>query len=642
MLQALRDKSTGWITIVILGFLAFLLVLSGLQGYVVSATDTSVAKVGDAEVRPEDFATRLEAKRAGFERSGQDPTTFDTPERRREVLDELVIEKLLEQASQDGQLRYSTQAIRDAIARDPMFQKDGKFDNGTFVNLLAQNNLTEAEYVRRLADAFRKNILPAAVGSSALVTDADLDAFVKLRDQTRSFRYFLIAAADMPALTPATDAELKTYYDQNHNKYMSTEYVDVEYIRVQQSQLPKVEATEAVLKARYDEQSTRFKTPERRQAAHILIEVEGGETATPEQQKQALATANEVLGKIKAGGDFAQLAEQYSKDLGSSTQGGDLGFIERGTSEPAFEAKLFAMQVGEVSEPVLSSQGYHVIKLVELEAEAVKTFEQARPELEAEFYKEEADKAFNMESGKLVDAAQADPRALASAAKVTGLKSVRTGFISALGASKNNAPFEFSTNAEFLRAAFSPKVLERGENSDLITIAPGDALILRVAQREPSQLKPFEQVRAEVVSAFDAERSNTALKKKAEELAKSVTDVASFEAQAGTLKKTIEVADNAGRNAANRDPALSAAVFKAARPSEAKPVFLNAELSPSQIAIIELSKVTDGDPKAVDAATRDSLRLQLSYEIAQVEIEGLKSSLRKAATIVLHEDRIVR
>ena len=641
MLQALRDKSTGWITIVILGFLAFLLVLSGLQGYVVSTTDTSVAKVGEAEVRPEDFATRLEAMRANYERSGQDPTTFDTPERRREVLDALVVEKLLEQASQNGKLLYSTQAIRDAIARDPTFQTDGKFDNGVFINLLAQNNLTEAEYARRLGDAFRKNILSAAIGSSALATESDLDAFVKLRDQTRNFRYFLVEAADLPALTPATDVELKGYYDQNNNKYMSTEYVDVEYIRVQQSLLPKVEATESLLKARYDEQSLRFKTPERRQASHILSEVEGGETASPEQQKKALALANEVLAKIKAGGDFVQLASEYSKDLGSSAQGGDLGFIERGISEPAFEAKLFTMQVGEVSEPVLSSQGYHVIKLVELEPEAVKTFEQAREELEAEFYTEEADKGFNVLSGKLVDAAQADPRALAGAVAATGVSSVRTGFISALGATETNAPFEFSTKPEFLRAAFSSKVLERGENSDLITLAPGDALILRVAQRKPSTLKPFDQVRAEVMSAFDAQRRSAALKKKAEELTKAITDAGSFDANAQTLKKTIEVAENAGRNAANRDPALSAAVFKAARPTD-KPVYLQAELAPERMAIVELSKVQDGDPKSIDAATRDSLRLQLGYEIAQAEIEGVKASLRKTEKIILHEDRITR
>ena len=184
-------------------------------------------------------------------------------------------------------------------------------------------------------------------------------------------------------------------------------------------------------------------------------------------------------------------------------------------------------------------------------------------------------------------------------------------------------------------------MLERGENSDLITLAPGDALILRVAQRKPSTLKPFDQVRAEVMSAFDAQRRSAALKKKAEELTKAITDAGSFDANAQTLKKTIEVAENAGRNAANRDPALSAAVFKAARPTD-KPVYLQAELAPERMAIVELSKVQDGDPKSIDAATRDSLRLQLGYEIAQAEIEGVKASLRKTEKIILHEDRITR
>ena len=125
MLQALRDKSTGWITIVILGFLAFLLILSGLQGYVVSSTDVSAAKVGGEEVTTAEFSTRYQESRARFVQTGQDDASFDTAERRREVLDEMVSEKLLEQAASESGLVFSLQAIREIIAKDPNFQKEG-------------------------------------------------------------------------------------------------------------------------------------------------------------------------------------------------------------------------------------------------------------------------------------------------------------------------------------------------------------------------------------------------------------------------------------------------------------------------------------------------------------------------------------
>ena len=509
MLQALRDKSTGWITIVVLGFLAFLLLLSGLQGYAVSSTDVSAAKVGDEEIAPAEFSTRFQEARAQFVQSGQDDEGFDTAERRREVLEDMVSEKLLEQASRDAGLAFSMQAVREIIAKDSNFQRDGKFDNATFLSLLAANQMTESQYVQRLTEAMRKNVLRNSVGASALVTDHDIDQFLKIRDQTRSFRFVTIDVNDLSPPAAPTDAELKAAFEANKAKYMTTEYADFEYLRVQAAVLPKPVVTEAILKQRYDDQVARFKTAERRQASHILIEVEGGANASADKQKAALATATALLERARKGEDFAELARANSKDLGSANQGGDLGFLEKGTSEPAFETKLFSMNVGEISEPVLTSQGYHLIKLVEIEAERVKTFDEARADLESEFITQESDAAFNNLSGAMVDAAIADPRSLGAAVKAAGVASARTGMMSASGALEvptTASGLDFTGKPELLKAAFSVAVLERGVNSELITIGPGDAVILRLAQRKKSELKPFESVRLDVLQALTAER----------------------------------------------------------------------------------------------------------------------------------------
>ncbi len=644
MLQALRDKSTGWITIVILGFLAFLLILSGLQGYVVSSTDVSAAKVGGEEISTAQFSSRYQESRAQFVQGGQDDAAFDTAERRREVLDAMVSEKLLEQAASDAGLVFSLQAIRETIAKDPNFQKEGKFDNATFLSLLAANQMSEAQYVQRLTDALKKNVLRNSVGASALVSERDIDQFLKIRDQTRSFRFVTLDVNDLPVLAQPTEAELKVAFDTNKAKYMSTEYADFEYVRVQAALLPKPVATEAILQKRYDDQVARFKTAERRQAAHILIEVEGGANASADKQKAALAVATGILERARKGEDFAELARANSKDLGSANQGGDLGFLEKGTSEPAFENKLFSMKAGEISEPVLTSQGYHVIRIGEIEAERVKTFAEARADLESEFITQESDAAFNKLSGAMVDAAIADPRSLGAALKAAGVAPGRSGMISATGQLEAATPvagaLEFAGKPELLKAAFSAAVLERGVNSELITVAPGDAVILRLAQRKKSELKSFDTVRADVLQVLAAQRQTEALKAKAADAIKALTNGKTFDVVAADLKKTIEIADNAGRNAANRDPVLSAEVFKAARPIAAKPVRFSAILSPDRVVIVELKSVTDADPKLADKATRDGIRQQLSYEVAAAELEGLAASLRLAAEVSLHEDRL--
>ena len=643
MLQALRDKSTGWITIVVLGFLAFLLVISGLSGYAVSSPDVSAAKVGGEEIAPAEFSTRYQDARTRFVQSGQDDASFDNAERRREVLEEMVSEELLEQAASDSGLVFSLQAIREIIAKDSNFQKEGKFDNATFLSLLAANQMTEAQYVQRLTDALKKNVLRNSVGASAFVSEREIDQFLKIRDQTRSFKFVTIDVNDLAAPVAPTDAELKTAFEANKAKYMSTEYADFEYVRVQSAVLPKPVVTDAILQKRYDDQVARFKTAERRQASHILIEVEDGANASADKQKAALAIATGILERVRKGEDFAELARTNSKDLGSANQGGDLGFLEKGTSEPAFEAKLFSMKAGEISEPVLTSQGYHVIKIVEIEAERVKTFDEARVDLESEFVTQESDAAFNKLTGAMVDAAIADPRSSGAAVKAAGVKPMRTGMMSASGKLETAAVsggLDFADKPELLKAAFSSAVLERGVNSELITIAPGDAVILRLAQRKKSGLKAFETVRLEVLQALTAERQALALKTKAVDAIKAMTDGKTFDVVAADLKKSIELAENAGRNAANRDPSLSAEVFKAARPIAGKPVRFNAVLSPDRVAIVELTGVTDADPKAADKASRDSVRQQLSYEAAASELAGLTASLRLNSKVVLHEDRL--
>jgi peptidyl-prolyl cis-trans isomerase D len=642
MLQALRDKTSGWFTTVLLGFLAFLLVLSGLQGYEMSRADTSAAKVGDEKVAIEEYRARYSQQQTQFAQSGQDAGSFDTPERRRELLDEMVDEKLMEVAAKEAGLEISLQTVKNAIANDPTFQTDGKFDNAKLQSLLAANGLSEMALAARISDNFRKNIVRTGVYSSALVTDFDIDSHLKLRDQTRNFRTITLDVNDLPAPTAPSADDIKKYFEANAaTKYMTTEFADFEYLRIQSANLPKIVATDAVLKKRYDDQAARFKTPERRKASHILIEVEGGESAKPEQQKAALAAANAVLAEVKApGADFAAIARKSSKDLGSAEQGGDLGFIEKGTAEPAFETKLFAMKAGEISEPVLTSQGYHIIKLDELEAERVKTFDEARAELETEFLAQEGDAAFNKATGAAVDAAIANPQSLAAAAKAAGVTTQRTGLLSAIGQLEAGGSNDVATNPAFLKAAFAKDILERGRISDLITLSQGDAVLVRMATRKKSERKPLENVQAEIIASINSERQAQALKTKGEALLKSLNEGKTLDTLATELKKTIEVADNAGRNAANRDPKLSEEAFKAPRPASGKTSRVLATLSPDRIALVELLSVKDGDPKAVDQATRDSVRMQLAFQIAQAEFDAVKASLRASSKIVLHEDRL--
>jgi parvulin-like peptidyl-prolyl isomerase len=152
-----------------------------------------------------------------------------------------------------------------------------------------------------------------------------------------------------------------------------------------------VKLDEADVRKYYEAHKSEF---EQVHARHILIRMQGSQVAVKPGQKdlteaEALAKAQDLRKRIQAGEDFAQLARQESDDTGSGAKGGDLGFFHRGQMVPSFEQAAFALQPGELSEPVKSPFGYHVIKV---EAKESKSFEEERPDLERRMRPEQAQK----------------------------------------------------------------------------------------------------------------------------------------------------------------------------------------------------------------------------------------------------------
>ena len=635
MLEALREKSSGWIVIVVVGFLALLVGLSGIQGYQLSTMDNSVAKVGDFPIPPERFSQAWSRYTTQLQQSGQDQASFDTLEKKREFLDRLVDQELLRQGAADAGLVPSLPTLQRQIAAMPYFQTDGKFDKSLYQQILSQNQSSEAEFVQSLREEYQSNVLPSSLMETGLVTDREVDEFIKLRDQTRDFNVFSIDTNDLPAAVAPTDSDIKTYYDANTAKFMSQEQADFEYLRIQPSMLKPAEVTETLLKERYTQQASRFKTPEMRQAAHVLIEVEGGANAAPEAQKAASEKALAIAVRARGGEDFAAIARAESKDLGSAAGGGDLGMLEKGVTQPAFEAKLFSMQVNEISDPVLTDDGYHVIKLAAIEAERGKSFDEARAELESEVKIEELSRAYNQMTGKLVDISQRDPQTLQSAAKELGLTPAKTGLITRVGGADPVAQ-----NQEFLNAAFADRIIKDAQNSALVKLGENDGVVFRMAVYKKSDPRPIAEVKAEISALLSSERQAKALKVKADALLAEVRGGKAFATVATANSKTVEAVPGAARNSVNRAPELTAGVFKSAFVAGSKPVYFTAVQGQDRVSIVELTAVKDADPKSIDTASRESIRTQLKSERSAAEYFGMQKAIRARTEVVVHEDRL--
>ncbi len=388
------------------------------------------------------------------------------------------------------------------------------------------------------------------------------------------------------------------------------------------------------MKARYEKEKAKFGAPEQREAAHILIAVP--KNATPAQQKAALAKAQQIDKLARApNADFAQLARRYSDDLGSKNQGGDLGWLSRGDTDPAFESALFSMKKGQISDPVLSPEGYHIIDLKDIRGGQVKSFAEVRDQLAAEAEKSERESRYSDVAGRLTDLVYQDPSSLEPAAKALGLTVQTTPMFPRSGASSGIA-----ANKAVVKAAFSDPVLAQGNTSDPIELGPDHVVVIHVADHEAAKPKPLDQVRDAVRMQILQARADEAAKKRADALYAQFRQGGDLDAIAKSAGRPIKSATAVGRDSTAFDSQLVDAVFRMPRPAPGKTAQALATLPKGRYALVELNAVHDGDPASLPKPQREMLRQQMGQVIGAQAIDGLLAALRAHAKIEVAMDRL--
>jgi peptidyl-prolyl cis-trans isomerase D len=637
MLQKLREKTSGWVAAAILGLLIVPFAFFGVENYFTQQVSNYVAKVNDTEIDQNQFNARFEEfRRQMRQMMGEqfDARQFESPESKRQVLDRLIDEELLRQSGEKLGVVVSAQLLQKEIAAIPAFQTNGRFDPVQYRTVLAAQGMTPRAFQDRVRRDLAMQALPAQLGGSGFVTESYVKRYLALRDQTRSFDYLVLPAPTAESVGEITDEALKAYFDQHASRFVSDERVALEYLEIDASKLDvPVAADEETLRQRYEEQKSRYMEAEQRLASHILVKVDPN--ADAEAQKAAQAKAQGLVEKARAdGADFAALAKENSDDPGSKNLGGDLGWLEKGITDPAFESALFALQPGTISDPVKGADGWHVIQLREIKAESGKPFEDVRADLEREYLEGERERLFSDLSGRLVDVIYRDPTTLATASEELKLPIQRTeSFTRSAGAG-------IATNPAVLEAAFSDAQLVEGAVSDPIDLGNGRSVVIRTVDHVAATPQKLEDVREQVRSSVLAERIAEQSRKDAEAALGRLRGGESLAALATERGIEVQKAESVGRVGATVDPTISQHAFGLPHPTPAKASLGSVEMPAGGHALIALTSVSDGDPSSTDAATIASLREQLSQAVGGAEAMAFVKALRKASTIEVVEDRL--
>jgi peptidyl-prolyl cis-trans isomerase D len=626
MLQSIHDKLKGWVAGVVLGAIGLVFVFWGIN-WTLSAPNYA-AKVNGTEISSNEVRQTYQQQLAQMERMSNRP--LDDAMRneiKRRVLDQYVSSEALISRADDLGYRVSDQELLDEMAKVPAFQVDGKFDQAHALALLN----AQGRSVSEIEGLFRRDAklkqLDTALSTSSFVTAAELKNFRALTRQQRELKWVTLPATKFAASATPDEAAVKSFYEAHKSEFMTPETVNLRYVELSLPQLAsKVSVDDAQLKTLYEEQKTktpeRFSQPEQRRVRHILLSVND-----PKEDASVKAKAEGLMKRLQAGEDFAKLAKEFSQDPGSANQGGDLGWSERKVFVGPFADAAFGMKVDEIKGPVKTQFGYHILKLDGIQAPAVKTFEQARAELETEYRRNEAERLFNNAQDQLADAALQNATDIDVVARKAGLEvqDIPNFTRSEGGGALGKVP-------AVIEAAFSQDVLD-GRLSSIVEVEKGRGVVLRATDHQLPQQKPLEAVRTEVVAAWKKQRGVELAAAAAAQAAKRLGEGESWDSVVKSLGGSVQGPKFIARADQEIPLEIRTTAFNAPKPVQ-KPIFENVSLANGDAAVLALSAVReDPDTAGFDEA---AMRRMYAERVASGEAQSYAAAARADAKITLN------
>jgi peptidyl-prolyl cis-trans isomerase D len=662
MLQTLRDKTSGWIATVILGLLIIPFAFVGIEQYLVQRVDNAVARIEIAPTWwrtaptwwPASMLWRKESIDAGefserFQRERDrrraqqgeafDAREFEKPESKREVLDQLIDERVRKLAAEIDGLAVSDALVVKTIQSVPDFQdSNGKFNQERYILGLQmrQPQQTPTQFEQFVRDRLMETLLTGGIGESSFLTHSEIDRLVKLMGEKRDVSLVMMPAP--PADTgEVAAADIQKWYDSHAKDFRAPESVNIEYVELIGASLPPPgPPSEEALRKRYDDEKNRFLAAEQRQISHIQINVPAGADAAA--QKAAEDKAKQIAAQAKApGADFAALARANSDDLGSKATGGDLGWMGKGAIPGPFDDAAFALQSGQISNPVKDDSGWHVIWVREIKSGQQQSFEQVRETLVREESETSRERAFNDFSAKLVDRVYKNPTTLAEPAKAMNLPVLKLDGLTRNAAANTG----IGANAAVIRAAFSDARIQDNTVSDPIDIGQDHSVLIRVLAHTPERAQPLAQVRDKVIAAVRADRGAKAAEKEADALIARINGGETIAAVAASKQLPApETLPGVSRGMPLPTPEVSEAIFALKAPAAGKVTAGKAKLDDGRVVLFALNKVVPGNKSDIPAAQMDMLRTQIAQMGGFEESRELTSALRKRVQIKVIEENL--
>ncbi len=622
-IQDMRDKSEGLVAKFIVGLIIVVFALFGMGSITTFlAPVQKVATVNGVDITQQEMEVEVERTRRLMLAQNRDPSAIDEDQLRQNVLQTLIDRKLLSQATEDLGLQFGNKSLDAEIMATPVFQVAGSYSPDQFQLVIGSAGYSPLRYRQEMRRDKMFMQISSGIRDTSFLTDDEAKRNSRLVQQTRDIAFLRVDVDGLLKDVEVTADEMNQYYNRSPADFMTEETVDIEYLEIKRNDLlDEVEVSDEALQQFFEDTKEIYFEPERRRISHILIEV--NDEVSEEQAKQKI---DEIYTKITSGADFASLATEYSDDTGSAELGGDLGFNDPESFVEEFEDAAYSLDLNQMSEPVRTEFGYHLLKLSGLEAAKEPVFGEVKEKVETEFREVGAEEIFVSRSARLSEIAY-ETSDLIEPAEEVGLEIMTTGGV------KRDQSIGLAANASVIEAAFSPDVLFDGNNSNLIEITPNHHVVLRVSNHQPQELKALETVSDEVTEAIRLEKATEIAQQQAKEMVEMLESgsITRFVADQYGLEWT--VVGEATRNEMEMDREINQQAFGLPRPQEGNKSIGYAILANGDAAVISVTNVVNKPDDEVSGEELSSFARALASQQGQSDYLEFRGNLYAEGTI---------
>ena len=612
MLGAIRNKSKGWVAYLIVGLITIPFALFGIQDYASRSANNSIATVNGEDIDINIYYQELNSQQRNLQQQlGAAYTQEIDNVLKQTLIDSLINEKLVENYADSLDIVTLDDEVRSVIEMNQAFLVDGVFSQDRYTQLLRLNSYSPAGYELAQSKALNREQIKINLNGSAFMSSAQTEQLNDLASQQRDVSYIAIQTENFEDEVSVTQSQISDYFNDNRSSFVEGRKVKVDFVELTLDAMEEPESPSAEdLQNLYDENEELYTNPERRRAQHILVENED--------------LANDLLGQIKGGADFAELAKANSEDTSSNEEGGDLGFFESGLMGAEFDEAAFAMNIGDVSDVVATDYGYfHIIKLTDIEPKTMQDFKEVESQLELLYVKNAKEKELFSLLEEFVNLSYEE-----------SVDMVADQFNLELQTSDYFAEGSSDYDSKFVASAFSSAVIDEGENSEVMEINSEKFVVLALSDLQSERERDLNEVETQIEATLKSSAAKEIIDDLAENIASALSNGDEQTASQLINENNLEWVSEGWISRASELPfGVTSKSFTLAKPEEGRNTYSSESASRLTSLVIELAGV-----RAPEEETDTGIAaLYLSQENNEMFVSLIKQ-LRENAEIKVFTD----